>query len=152
MASRFEREGVSFQYPGTWRLEREEVEGGWSVVRCKVRGRRFLTLTFDEGMPEVEEMADAALAALREVYPDLEADDRVEPFAGQMAVGHDITFISLDLTNTLLDGSFYSDTGTLLLLCQLISDFDLEYTARCCGRCARRCAWRSESGRALLPN
>ena len=124
MAARFERDGVSFQYPESWRLEREELEGGWSVT-LQSPGTAFLTLTFDEGMPEVEAMADAALAALREVYPDLEADDRVEQFAGQMAVGHDVTFISLDLTNTCWTRSFQSDTGTLLLLCQS-SDFEME--------------------------
>ena len=124
MALLFEREGVSFRYPESWRLEREESAGGWTVS-LQSPGTAFLTLTFEEGMPEVEAMADAALAALREVYPDLEVENRVEQFAGQMAVGHDMTFISLDLTNTCWTRSFYSDIGTLLLLCQC-SDFELE--------------------------
>lgn len=124
MASHFEREGVSFRYPESWRLECEEGAGGWTVS-LQSPGTAFLTLTYDESMPEVEEMADAALSALREVYPDLEAEDRVEQLAGQIAVGHDISFLSLDLTNTCWTRSFYSDTGTLLLLCQS-SDFEME--------------------------
>ena len=124
MASLFERDGISFRYPESWRLEREEVEGGWTVT-LQSPGTAFLTLAFDEQMPTVEEMADAALEALREEYPTLDAEDNVEKLAGQMAVGHDISFISLDLTNTCWIRSFYSDTGSVLLLCQ-VNDFELE--------------------------
>src|SRR5207248_1477190 len=84
----------------------------------------FLTLTFDENMPAAEEMAGAALAALREEYPGLEAEDRVETLAGQVAVGHDVNFISLDLTNTAWTRSFHTDLGTVLVLCQT-SDLEL---------------------------
>jgi hypothetical protein len=124
MSSLFEREGISFRYPETWRLEPEEMDGGWTVM-VQSPGTAFLTLTFDENMPAAAEMADAALAALREDYPTLEAEERVDTLAGQMAVGHDVTFISLDLTNTCWTRSFHAETGTLLVLCQT-SDLELE--------------------------
>src|SRR4051812_4488464 len=117
MPSFFERAGISFRYPENWRLEREEGEGGWTVL-LQSPGTAFLTLTCDESMPTLEDMAEAALVALREDYPSLEADECVEKFAGQMAVGHDIRFISLDLTNTCWTRAFFSDAGTLLVLCQ----------------------------------
>jgi hypothetical protein len=124
----FEREGISFRYPENWRLEREETDAGWTML-LQSPGSAFLTLTLDQSMPAVEEMADAALAALREDYPDLEADDRVEKFAGQMAVGHDIAFlvkcVNFDLTNTCWTRCFYSDSGTALVLCQA-NDLELE--------------------------
>ena len=123
MASHFERAGISFRYPESWRVEREESESGW-VVLLQSPGTAFLLLTLDESMPEMEEMADAALAALREDYPDLEADDRVEKLAGQMAIGHDVSFLSLDLTNTCWTRSFYGETGTVLVMCQ-VSDIEL---------------------------
>ena len=42
-----------------------------------------------------------------------------------MAVGHDIQFFSLDLTNTCWTRSFYSARGTVLVMCQT-SDLELE--------------------------
>ena len=41
------------------------------------------------------------------------------------AVGHNIRFFSLDLTNTCWTRSFYSGRGTMLVLCQL-NDLELE--------------------------
>jgi hypothetical protein len=121
MSSQFERSGISFRYPENWQLDSEECEGGWSIS-LQSPGTAFLTLTLDEGMPPVEDVADAALEALRDVYPDLVAEDRVEKLAGQAAVGHDIDFsvsrINHDLTNTCWTRSFYSDNGTVLVLCQ----------------------------------
>ena len=124
MSAVFEREGISFRYPETWRLEREQSEGGWTVL-LQSPGTAFLTLTCDESMPAPEEMAEAALEALREDYDTLEAEEAVESLAGQMAVGHDIQFISLDLTNSCWTRSFYSDAGTVLVLCQA-NDLELE--------------------------
>jgi hypothetical protein len=45
--------------------------------------------------------------------------------AGQPAIGHDIRFTSLDLTNTCWTRSFYAGAGTVLVMCQL-NDLDLE--------------------------
>jgi hypothetical protein len=63
-------------------------------------------------------MTETALAALREEYPDLEAEDSIASIAGQPAVGHDIQFFSFDLTNTCWTRSFYTAGGTALVLCQ----------------------------------
>ena len=76
-------------------------------------------------MPATEEMADAALATLREDYPDLEADSCISSIAGQPAIGHVVHFFSLDLTNTCWTLSFYSSEGTCLVLWQ-VNDLELE--------------------------
>src|SRR5262249_13104709 len=88
-------------------------------------GTAFLTITLDEEMPSADHMAQTALAALRDVYPELEADDCIDSLAGQPAVGHDIRFFSLDLTNTCWTRSFYCPRGTVLVLCQM-NDLELE--------------------------
>jgi len=49
----------------------------------------------------------------------------VDNLAGQPAIGHDIRFISLDLTNTCWTRTFYSSEGTVLVLCQA-NDLELE--------------------------
>jgi hypothetical protein len=76
-------------------------------------------------MPATTDLADAALEALREDYPELEVDDEVESLGGQPAVGHDIRFFKFDLTNVCWTRSFYSSQGTILLLCQA-SDLEPE--------------------------
>jgi hypothetical protein len=124
MTRRFEEDGISFAYPEDWRLEREESDGGWTVV-LQSPGTAFLTLTYDGNMPLTEEMAEAALQVMRSEYPELEAEPSMETLAGQMAVGHDMQFFSFDLTNTCWTRSLYAGGGTVLLLCQT-SDLELD--------------------------
>jgi hypothetical protein len=120
----FQEDGVSFQYPDSWRLEREDTENGWTAT-LQSPGTAFLTVTLDGNMPETEAMAEAALEALRSEYPTLEASPQIDTLAGQMAIGHDIQFFSFDLTNSCWTRSLYADAGTLLVLCQT-SDLELE--------------------------
>jgi hypothetical protein len=117
MAAEFAEAGIRFKYPENWRLEREDNETGWTVS-VQSPETAFLMLCLREDMPPTEELTKLALDALREDYPELEADDSVESLAGQPAVGHDIRFFSLDLTNTCWTRSCYSERGTLLLMCQ----------------------------------
>jgi hypothetical protein len=124
MVAHFYDGGIHFRYPESWRLERQENETGWTVS-VQSPGTAFMMLSIDLDMPSTERMAATALDALRDEYPELEADDCVDSLAGQPAVGHDIRFFSLDLTNTCWTRSFYSAHGTVLVLCQ-INDLELE--------------------------
>jgi hypothetical protein len=124
MARQFQEDGVSFRYPESWRLEREENETGWAVL-LQSPDTAFALISFDHSLPTTEEVAEATLDALRSDYPSLEAEERIDTLAGQMAVGHDIRFFSFDLTNTCWTRSIYSDSGTLLVLCQA-NDLELE--------------------------
>jgi hypothetical protein len=124
MIAQFDDGGVRFRYPENWQLEREDNETGWTIS-LQSPETAFCMISFNEEMPTVDDMAEAALNALREEYPDLEADDCVEPLAGQPAVGHNIRFFSLDLTNTCWTRSFYSARGTVLVFCQA-NDLELE--------------------------
>lgn len=122
----FERDGIRFQYPENWRLETSDSEAGWTVS-LQSPDTAFLMLSFDDSMPEPEVMAQTALVALEGEYPNLESEECYETVAGQPAVGHDIRFFSLDLTNTCYVRSFHSGAGTVLLLWQL-NDLELEDT------------------------
>jgi hypothetical protein len=117
MPAEFSASGLRLLYPENWRLEREESDSGWTIS-VQSPETAFLMLSMREDMPSIDQVAETALAALREEYPDLEADDCTESVAGQPAVGHDIRFFSLDLTNTCWTRSFYSPHGTVLVLCQ----------------------------------
>jgi hypothetical protein len=124
MAAIFEEDGIRLQYPESWKLEREEEETGWTVT-VQSPGTAFLMVCLRDDLPTPNDLAETALEALREDYPELEADEQVDTLAGQMAVGHDIRFFSLDLTNTCWTRSFYSARGTILVMCQT-SDLELE--------------------------
>ena len=117
MSAVFTDEGIRFQYPENWRLEREDTEEGWTVS-VQSPATAFVLISLRADMPSIEEMANTALEAMREDYPELEAEDCTESFAGQPAVGHDIRFFSFDLTNTCWTRSFYTPRGTVLVLCQ----------------------------------
>jgi hypothetical protein len=124
MFLQFQADGVVFQYPANWKLSRENAESGWTVS-VQSPDTAFFMVTFDDQMPEVSQVAQTVLEALRADYPDLEADDAVESLAGQPALGHDIRFFSLDLTNTCRTRCFYSETGTVLVLSQA-NDLELD--------------------------
>jgi hypothetical protein len=120
----FNEDGVSFRYPENWTLEREGAEHGWTVS-LQSPDTAFAIISCDEEMPEPEEVAAVALELLQADFPDLDAEPCIDTLAGQMAVGHNIQFFSLDLTNTCWTRSFYSDAGTILVMCQT-TDLDLE--------------------------
>jgi hypothetical protein len=120
----FEEDGVRFQYPDNWTMTREEADSGWTVS-VQSPDTAFFLIAFDKSMPEVSEVAETVLQTLRADYPDLEAEDALESVANQPALGHDITFFSLDLTNTCRTRSFYSDAGTILLMWQA-NDLELD--------------------------
>jgi hypothetical protein len=124
MTQHYQSDGVSFDFPDDWLLDREESADGWTVM-LQSRGTAFLTLTCDQSGATTEEIAAAALDALKAEYPTLEVQPKVDTLAGQMAVGHDIQFFSLDLTNTCWTRSIYSSDGVMLLLCQC-NDLELE--------------------------
>ena len=117
MPAKFDDGGIRFQYPENWQLEREDSEEGWTVS-VQSPETAFAIITVNAALPTSEEMLTAALDALKTEYPDLEAEECVAVVAGQPAIGHDIRFISLDLTNTCWTRSFYSAAGTVLVLCQ----------------------------------
>src|SRR5262249_34084981 len=112
------------QYPENWKLEREDNEEGWTVL-VQSPDTAFLMVCLREDMPAAEELSETALEALREDYPQLEAEERVDSLAGQMAVGHNVRFFSLDLTNTCWTRSLYTAQGTVLVMCQT-NDLELE--------------------------
>jgi predicted RNase H-like HicB family nuclease len=113
----FQRDGIRFQYPDNWRLTREDADTGWTVS-VQSPDTAFFLVTLDEAMPDVEEVAQTVLEALKADYPELDAEDAVESIAAQPALGLDIRFFSLDLTNTCCTRALYAQAGTLLLMWQ----------------------------------
>ena len=118
----FEDDGLAFDYPDNWKVDREEGEDGWAVT-LQSPGAAFAVIRLERGMPDAVEVVEAALATLKSVYPDLEATSAIEAVAGQIAIGHDIEFFSLDIANLAWTRCFFGPAGTVLILCQF-SDVD----------------------------
>ena len=113
----FDKSGIRFRYPADWTLETEPFENGWTVSLYSP-ATAFLVVTFDRERDDPAELADGGLEAMRDMYPDLEADAVLETIAGQPALGYDIDFFTLDLTNTCWIRALQAPEGCLLLLSQ----------------------------------
>ena len=99
MVAEFHEAGIHFRYPTNWQLDKQENEDGWTVS-VQSPETAFLMLYLRQDMPSPQQLTEAALEVLKGEYSDLEADDCLESLAGQPAIGHNIRFFSLDLTNT----------------------------------------------------
>lgn len=124
MAHSFTRSGFSVQYPDNWTVESEDTDEGWSTTIASPE-TAFMLLSHYDDHDEAGALADMALDAMRESYPDLETVEIVETLAGRPAVGHDVEFIALDLTNTCWIRALTGPQGALLLMGQC-TDTELE--------------------------
>ena len=121
MIEKFERSGVSFQYPANWTLE-EEADGADWVATLQTPGSAVAIITYREDM-EPAELGDETLEALQEEYPELDSEIAVDSLAGQTAIGYDIDFITLDLPVTAKVRALETPNGALLLFWQ-VSEID----------------------------
>ncbi len=126
MTRHFEEDGLSFDYPDDWHCHREEMDNGWTVT-LQSPGAAFATITLDRDLPDPQEMIEAAHAALKAEYPSLEAEAMIETIAGEMAIGHDMEFFSLDMATLCRTRSFHGLAGTVLILCQTTDADDEDY-------------------------
>jgi hypothetical protein len=78
-------------------------------------GLAFALVTLDEDRPAPAELADEALAAMRDEYPQLDASPALETIDGHRAVGHDLEFISLDLVNSCAIRCYRTPRRTVLV-------------------------------------
>jgi hypothetical protein len=124
MPGEFERDGLHFRYPDNWDVEPADSTDGWSVLLQSPQ-TAFVLISVHPDRPEVEEVLETALAALREDYPELEAEKVADRVAKRPARGYDIQFFSMDLVNTCWVRSFRTKTQTVLMMFQT-NDLELE--------------------------
>jgi hypothetical protein len=114
----YDDRGIRFEYPADWEMEVTD-EGTITTVSIQSPGGlAFALVTVDDSCPAPAEVADQALEALREEYPVLDAAPALETINGHRAVGHDVEFISLDMTNACTIRCFRTPRRTVLLFGQ----------------------------------
>lgn len=114
----YDDRGIRFEYPGDWEVEVVDDGPRTAVTVQSPAGPAFALVAVDDSRPEPIELTDEALAALREEYPELDAIPAREAIAGHEALGHDVEFFSLDMTNTCAIRAFQTPRRTVFLMTQ----------------------------------
>lgn len=120
--------GIRFEYPEGWELEETEGDAVVTVAVHAPDGLAFALVTVDGNRPDPAVLADLAVQTMRDEYPALDVIPALESIAGHSAIGHDVEFISLDLTNGCAIRAFRTARRTVLLFNQW-SDIEDESTA-----------------------
>jgi hypothetical protein len=114
----YDDRGIRFEHPGDWEIEVSD-DGPRTVVTVQSPiGPAFALVAVDDLRPAPEELADEALAALRDEYPKLDAVPARETIDGHDAVGYDVEFFSLDMTNACAIRGFRTPRRTVFLMTQ----------------------------------
>jgi hypothetical protein len=128
----FESHGVHFEYPAAWPIEVSEDGEAITVEVQDPSGLAFALVRTDPSRPDPARVADEVLEAMREEYPDLDADPALEHIEGYRATGHDVEFFALDVTNAATIRCFRTPRRTVLIFGQWsdLADEDLAELVR----------------------
>jgi hypothetical protein len=110
----FDDHGLRFAYPASWELDVTDHGPVMTVAVQDPGGLGFALITTDESRPDPADVADAALEAMREEYPDLDAAPAMETINDHCATGHDLEFFALDMTNAATIRCFRTPRRTVL--------------------------------------
>lgn len=124
MSNAYHSAAIHFLYPDDWEL-RESRGRDPLTVSLQSPYSMFLFLNYYDSVVAPVQLADEALRSMTEEYPELDSDPVAEKIADQPAVGHDVSFFSLDLTNTCWIRAFSAGDHSVLIFAQT-TDLDLE--------------------------
>ena len=110
----YEDHGLRFDYPSAWEVEVTDHGPVLTVALQDPSGLGFALITTDESRPDPADVADAALEAMREEYPELDASPTMETINDHCATGHDVEFFALDMTNAASIRCFRTPRRTVL--------------------------------------
>ncbi|HVU85926.1 MAG TPA: hypothetical protein VHD36_01300 [Pirellulales bacterium] len=118
MAALFDKLGIHFLYPESWKLDESEALEGNQVVSVYSPGGSFWSVMIHPSGTAPEKLAATALKAMRQQYDELDAEEVRETIAGQELVGYDMNFYCLDLTNTAQVRSYGTRDAAYVIFCQ----------------------------------
>lgn len=118
MLGTYDDRGIRFEYPGDWEVDVVDDGPRTAVTVQSPAGPAFAMVSVDDSRPDPVDLADEALAALRDEYPGLDAVPARETIDGHDAAGYDVEFFSLDMTNTCVLRSFQTPRRTVFLMAQ----------------------------------
>ncbi|MEX2138482.1 MAG: hypothetical protein WD894_04430 [Pirellulales bacterium] len=118
MQANFDKFGIRFQYPDNWTLEADDVLRGQGAISVYSPGGGFWSVTVHGPDDKPEELIGAVVEAMRNLYEDLDAEERLETIDGRAVFGCEINFYCLDLTNTATVRVIHSPRANYLVVCQ----------------------------------
>jgi hypothetical protein len=125
MPARFDKLGISFQYPDNWTLDDSDAILGRKSVTVYSPGGAFWSVAIHSGSPDPTKLAAAIVETMKREYPGVEVDDAFEIVAGHDLVGYDLAFYYLDLINTAIVRSLRVGEISYTIFCQA-EDRDFE--------------------------
>jgi hypothetical protein len=118
MPARFDKLGISFQYPDNWTLDDSDALLGHRAVTVYSPGGAFWSVAIHSGSMQPAKLAAAVVEAMKKEYAWLEAEEAEETVAGRALLGYDLTFYYLDLTNTAWVRSVRLGSTAYTIYCQ----------------------------------
>jgi hypothetical protein len=118
MPLRFERLGISFQYPENWVLDDTDAVAGRDSVTVYSPGGAFWTVAVHPASADPAQLIKGVVAAMREEYEELEAEEAGEIVAGRELIGYDLNFYYLDFVNSAKIRSLQTRQTTYTFFCQ----------------------------------
>ena len=118
MPARFDKLGISFQYPDNWTLDEEDALAGRQSVTVYSPGGAFWSVAVHPRSADPTRLAEAAVDAMRQEYEQLEAEEAREALTGREMIGYDLSFYYLDLTNTARIRCLRTEQTTFTIFCQ----------------------------------
>lgn len=95
----FNAHGLRFEYPDDWTLTEQESDGLMSV-HLQSPGTAFWSLTLLPDCPPVEDVLEAAIAAYRAEYAEVDVYRQDTSLAGLPTAACTLDFVYLDLVNS----------------------------------------------------
>ena len=108
---------ILFRYPEGWQLEEVRSEDGLTISLQSPGSMLVMLMLYQFGRT-IHAIADQALKAMEDEYPHLDSEPVTETIRDMPTVGHDISFISLDLTNTCWIRAFNTPERSVLIFAQ----------------------------------
>lgn len=118
MPGTYEKLGIRFQYPESWRVDEAEALAGEQSVAVYSPEGAFWSVMIHAPTQDLQSLADAALETMKQVYDELDAEAVAETMSHVPLVGYDINFYCLDLTNTAQVRACRTPAAAYLILCQ----------------------------------
>ena len=118
MPEKFEKLGISFQYPDNWTLDEEDAPAGRQSVTVYSPGGAFWSVAVHPRSAHPAQLAEAAVDAMKQEYEKLDVEQTRETTAGLEMIGYDLNFYYLDLTNTARIRCLRTKRATYSVFCQ----------------------------------
>jgi hypothetical protein len=118
MPAKFDKMGISFQYPENWTLDDSDAILGRRSVTVYSPGGAFWSVAIHSASADPAKLAAAVVETMKKEYSSVEVDDVEETLADHDLIGYDLAFYYLDLINTATIRSLRAGTMVFTIYCQ----------------------------------